>query len=538
MQRYIHCDRLKITGVTVWNHCNLNNDGMDIDGCHDVLISDCFVDSSDDGICLKSEGARNCEDVVVNNCIASSFASALKLGTGSVGGFKRISFSNCIVRPSKALVMSHTSGSKGGMGGIDILEVDGAIADNISFNNIIIDSSDCPIFIKLGARNAKTHKADNSLKESILRNISISDIQITNAGVIPIAITGYPNHYVENVALSNISIHTRGEGTSRDTSMMVMENAAGYPVSGMFASNLPAFGLYLRHVRNITMNNLRFSTASSEVRPCLAAQDIHGAFINLLQTKSQPQAQPHITILKSSQVYFSNSFPKNLMIKMLDADSEIYLEGQRVNKFTAPLMKVERVVLPKIDSALIINESFEYNSSLDLRPGRSKQAAYFGSGKYLKIAHPQIDKLTDMTVSFWMKLDNPSADKYYRIFAKRKAWNDPAGFELEINPALKRLNFSGGNKGVRDQGIIELNYDTEWHYYTATLSDRRMRLYRDGVLVGWDEEVAMPSSTASDFVVGANSQGKDVFEGSIDELKIWGRALHPVEIKNLFGQYR
>lgn len=171
MQRYVHCDHLRLSGLKVWNHCNLNNDGLDIDGCHDVIVSDCFVDSSDDGICLKSEGLRSCEDVVITNCVVSSFASAIKLGTGSLGGFSRIAISNCIIRPSKSKMMSHTTGYRGGLAGIDIAEVDGAAMNFISFNNILIDSAETPIFIKLGNRNGKASKDEYSKEGNDARHI-------------------------------------------------------------------------------------------------------------------------------------------------------------------------------------------------------------------------------------------------------------------------------------------------------------------------------------------------------------------------------
>jgi len=137
----------------------------------------------------------------------------------------------------------------------------------------------------------------------------------------------------------------------------------------------------------------------------------------------------------------------------------------------------------------------------------------------------------DMSVSFWMKLTNPYSNNLYRIFAKRKAWNDPKGYELEISPGNAGLNFSGGNAGMKDQGLVEIKYDNQWHHYTATIQDERLKVYLDGNLVSWDENVASPSPTDVSFVIGANSMYKDNFEGILDEIKIWNRALFPSEIE-------
>ncbi|MDB6114921.1 MAG: glycoside hydrolase, partial [Lacunisphaera sp.] len=65
LQHYLNCDHVTLSGLTVFNHVNQNNDGIDIDGCRQVHIHDCRVDSDDDGICLKSNGPAACEDVLV-----------------------------------------------------------------------------------------------------------------------------------------------------------------------------------------------------------------------------------------------------------------------------------------------------------------------------------------------------------------------------------------------------------------------------------------------------------------------------------------
>ena len=54
MQHYRDCQQLVIHGITVFNHVEHQNDGLDVDGCRDVTISDCTIDSDDDALCLKS----------------------------------------------------------------------------------------------------------------------------------------------------------------------------------------------------------------------------------------------------------------------------------------------------------------------------------------------------------------------------------------------------------------------------------------------------------------------------------------------------
>lgn len=65
MQHYLACDRLKIDGITVFNRNNYNNDALDLDGCHNVTVSNMIADSDDDAITLKSTSPRLCEDITI-----------------------------------------------------------------------------------------------------------------------------------------------------------------------------------------------------------------------------------------------------------------------------------------------------------------------------------------------------------------------------------------------------------------------------------------------------------------------------------------
>ena len=101
MQHYLACDRVQIRGIKVFNRNNYNNDALDIDGCHDVVVSGMIADSDDDAITLKSTSPRLCENVSIHDCIVSSHCNAIKLGTETNGGFRNINIANCIVKPSK-----------------------------------------------------------------------------------------------------------------------------------------------------------------------------------------------------------------------------------------------------------------------------------------------------------------------------------------------------------------------------------------------------------------------------------------------------
>ena len=88
VQHYLACERLIIDGITVRSEVNVNNDGIDIDCCRNVRISNCDIRTGDDAIVLKSTAPKMCENIVITNCLLSSNCCAFKIGTESVGGFK------------------------------------------------------------------------------------------------------------------------------------------------------------------------------------------------------------------------------------------------------------------------------------------------------------------------------------------------------------------------------------------------------------------------------------------------------------------
>lgn len=154
-QHYLDCEDVIVEHIHVFNHCNGNNDGIDIDGCRRFILSDSVIDSDDDGIVLKSTGLAPCEDVVINNCIVSSFANAIKCGTESTGGYKNIVISNCIVKPSCNKGDRIIKSTPSGITAISLEVVDGGIMDGVSIDNIVIEGTECPLYVRLANRGRK-----------------------------------------------------------------------------------------------------------------------------------------------------------------------------------------------------------------------------------------------------------------------------------------------------------------------------------------------------------------------------------------------
>ncbi|MDF2432238.1 MAG: hypothetical protein JWP44_1869 [Mucilaginibacter sp.] len=272
MQHYFACDGVRISGISVYNHGNLNNDGIDIDS-RNVTVSDCNIDSDDDGICMKSDGYELVENVSITNCIVASNCNLIKMGTASYAGFQNVSISNCVLKKATVSVMgkirrrlNSVADSISGEAGIALEAVDGGSIDQVVISNISITGVQTPIFIKLGNRK---------YQPGPVGHIIISNVTATSNSLLPSSITGVPGHDIENIVLRDIMLISKGGGKHMDgTGSEIPENAAGYPGNTMFGDRLPAYGLFLRHVKNVDLNNVKFYLLSPDERPPVYQSDV------------------------------------------------------------------------------------------------------------------------------------------------------------------------------------------------------------------------------------------------------------------------
>jgi len=135
---FLHgCDDVAIHGLRIWNDQRTHNgDGIDIDCCRRVTVSDCNIDSGDDCITLRAnceplkDQSRVCEHVVVTNCaLRTTRCNAIRVGVGG-GAIRDCLFNNIVVRNSRT--------------GVCVIGqyLDQAQAEirNIMFDNIILDT--------------------------------------------------------------------------------------------------------------------------------------------------------------------------------------------------------------------------------------------------------------------------------------------------------------------------------------------------------------------------------------------------------------
>lgn len=303
-QHYLNCEDVMVDRIRVFNHSNRNNDGIDIDGCRRFILSNSIIDSDDDGIVMKSTGLAACEDIVINNCIVSSFTNAIKCGTESTGGFKNIAISNCTVKPSISQLPSVFGFSRNGITGISLEIVDGGIMDGVSVNNIVISGTDCPIYVRLGNR-ARPYKAGEPAPPvGQMRNISLANITAYNTGNYSSSITGVPGGLINDISLNNIRLVNTGGLQKVDFiahAGLVKEDEKGYPEPTVW-KNLPSYGLFIRHIGQLSLSNCSFGSTHPEIRKLIIGVDIKRLTIQNLTVDGNDE--PKITLTQVTK--FSN----------------------------------------------------------------------------------------------------------------------------------------------------------------------------------------------------------------------------------------
>src|ERR1041385_4940307 len=288
-------DNLSIDNIRI----DTNRDGIDVDACKNVRISNCTVNSPfDDGICPKSSFAlgyaRATENVTITNCQVSGYdegtlldgtykrefrnphgtfspTGRIKFGTESNGGFKNITVSNCVFDYSRGLALE---------------AVDGALLEDVTISNITMrDISNSPIFVRLGFRGRGPKE---TTKVGALRRVIISNVVVYNADPkYSSIISGIPGYMIEDVQLSNIRVYAKGGGTKEQAALEPPERENIYPEPTMFGE-LPAYGFFIRHIKGLQMRDVEVSYLRSEQRPAFWLNDVAGA--DFIHVKAQREA--------------------------------------------------------------------------------------------------------------------------------------------------------------------------------------------------------------------------------------------------------
>ena len=275
-------DNLTIDNLLI----DTNRDGIDIDCCRNVRVSNCSVNSPwDDAICPKSSFAlgyaRATENLTIVNCyvtggyeegtlldatykpIGPDYKAPrngrIKFGTESNGGFRNIAVTNCVVENCR---------------GIALETVDGGLLEDVTISNIAMRGiTDVPFFLRLGNRMRGPEGVPiGQLRRVLISNVIASRVESKQAAII----SGIPGHPIEDVKFDNIYIQHRGGGTKESGTIAVPEIENAYPDPDRFGP-MPAQGFFIRHVKGIDMRDIEIKPLQEDLRPVFVLDDVSGA---------------------------------------------------------------------------------------------------------------------------------------------------------------------------------------------------------------------------------------------------------------------
>lgn len=308
-------DNFTIDNLTI----DTNRDGMDIDCCRNVHVSNCTVNSPwDDGICLKSSYAlgyaRATEMVTITDCTVTgdfqegaaldgtfkrfaadekvSRTGRIKFGTESNGGFKNIAISNCVFD---------------GCRGLAIETVDGGIIEDVSVTNLTMrDIREAPIFLRLGARM----RGPAGIPVGVIRRVNLSNVVCISAAGQKISsiLAGIPGHPIEDIRIHDVTILHQGGGTATDAALKLPENEKKYPEPNMFGIT-PSQGFFIRHVNGLDMSGVKIESAAADARPAFVLDDVQGADFRFIKLPAGEQSAFALNNVRDFSVFRSKPVP-------------------------------------------------------------------------------------------------------------------------------------------------------------------------------------------------------------------------------------
>ncbi|MFP5042901.1 glycosyl hydrolase family 28 protein [Parasediminibacterium sp. JCM 36343] len=369
VEAYNKCTNLTIDSITVNSTAYWNNDGMDITDCNTVTIANNYINSADDGICLKSSDSLSfCQNVTVTNCTVRSSATAFKLGSPSVGGFK-----NIIVNGLTVFDTYRTA--------IGLEMVDGGLMDGVNISNVKATTTDGALFIRLGFRNS-------AVLPGIIRNITIKNVSVDvpltkpdagypyegpnvpgNHNAFPSSITGLAGYPAQGITLDNIQVNSSGGGDSTiakitlDNLGNVPEKELVYPEFSMFGE-LPAWGLYARHAKGLTIKNCKFSYKQNDFRPAIVLDDV----------SSYNFSSDSITSYQKTPIVFQHDVLNDTLNIVLPGGVDAASGIVKSNQFLAsqPFTPNNLVVLRVGDLGTALQGVSTYANLLELNPATAK----------------------------------------------------------------------------------------------------------------------------------------------------------------------
>lgn len=321
--RLLQCKHIHIDGIYIYNRVNKNNDGFHFNSCEYVHMINCDVLCQDDACALFGSN----KFVTITNCSFSTRWAIFRFGGGQS---QNITITNCLIYETYGCAIKISAGKAG--------------IENLSFSNITMRNVTGPIGIGFSGGEG-----------AFIRNVTFNNIRATVvAQPVPhpdihfelnfkegeknscITLNAMGSHYLENISFTDVHVKYAGGGTAEQAKKVVPEIAAEYfGVWDQLPGGPPAYGLYARNVKRLTLQNVRFEHELPEARPAIILDNVEDAAINGLSIQGT-EADAAIRCINSKDILITAArllTPANKFLQTIgDQCRNIKVEGGDLSK--------------------------------------------------------------------------------------------------------------------------------------------------------------------------------------------------------------
>jgi hypothetical protein len=188
-----------------------------------------------------------------------------KIGTETYGDI-----SDVVVEDCEAFTDGIFPGS---ISGISIESMDGSAVSDITVRNFSMTGVTCPLFIRLGNRNRYLNKSyRGGISDITIENVTAKGAEVPSI-ISGVAKDGNSALYVKNVTLKNFDVEYRESPENVELPKKVPEFKSKYPENWRFG-DVPAYGLWARHVEGLTLIDFYVTPRSANTRECITYEDV------------------------------------------------------------------------------------------------------------------------------------------------------------------------------------------------------------------------------------------------------------------------
>jgi hypothetical protein len=288
----------------------------------------------------------SCQFVTVTNCVFSTRWSVFRFGGGDV---KNITVSNCIIYETYGCPIKIGAGQM--------------TLENLSFSNLILQDVTGPIGVNFSGRNRNEDGGADAAPAAFVRNLSFSNIRATvvaeptmsykdmGPSLHPfpgeqhscITLNGLGDAWIENVTFDDVHVTYAGGGTAELAAKRNIPQTSReyFGVWGEDPVGPPAYGLFARNVKGLTLHNVRFTVASPDLRPAVVLDNVQDAAIHGLNVQGNSAAESVLRFTKVTDALLSASrvlTPAAAFLQLEgDANANIIVDGGDLTKAASPV---------------------------------------------------------------------------------------------------------------------------------------------------------------------------------------------------------